>query len=457
MFHKTHEVHIGNPANGAVLKIGGGLNGKPRNPIVVQSMTNTDTADVAETVAQIFLLCDAGAEMVRITVNNFDAAKAVPRIKEKLLKKGYTQPIIGDFHYNGHILLANYPDCAKALDKYRINPGNVGAGAEEGENFAAMVKTAVALNKPVRIGVNWGSLDPEIFLKLMDKNARLRHPRAPEEITREAVVQSALKSAKAAEKLGLPADKIVLSVKMSAVQDVVAAYEKLASLCNYALHLGLTEAGSGDKGLIASTAALAILLQKGIGDTIRISLTPGPGQSRAREVIACQLLLQTMGIRNFRPLVTSCPGCGRTANDLHQKIAAQVTAYIDQKLPVWRKKYSGAAQLRPANSRTAPPANNAAHGRAGATLPPATSRAGASLDNSAWDRIASLKIAVMGCIVNGPGEASHADIAISLPGKTEEPVAQVYLKGKPYRKLTGKYIAAQFIKILDAQIAARAK
>jgi len=347
--------------------------------------------------------------------------------------KGYSQPLIGDFHFNGHILLKKYPDCAKALDKYRINPGNVGVKAQEDQNFTAMIRTAIRYKKPVRIGVNWGSLDQNILTKLMDKNARQKHPRTPEEITRDAVVRSALDSAKVAEKLGLPADKIVLSVKMSDVQDVIAAYEKISSLCDYALHLGLTEAGGGDKGLIASTSALAILLQKGIGDTIRISLTPAPVPThprsslltprisfhtvsapdpRTREVEACQLLLQTMGLRNFRPLVTSCPGCGRTANNLHQKIAAEVTAYISLKLPVWQKK----------------------------------------LSYGPFKKLTSFKIAVMGCVVNGPGESSHADIAISLPGKTEKPVAQVYIKGKPFKSLKGAKIAKEFIKILDNHI-----
>jgi (E)-4-hydroxy-3-methylbut-2-enyl-diphosphate synthase len=433
MTSKTHTVQIGNPANGGIVKIGGGLKNTQKNPVAIQSMTNTDTADVKATVAQIIALCDAGSEMVRITVNNFNAAKAVPVIKKRLLMKGYSQPLIGDFHFNGHILLKKYPDCAKALDKYRINPGNVGVKAQEDQNFTAMIRTAIRYKKPVRIGVNWGSLDQNILTKLMDKNARQKHPRTPEEITRDAVVRSALDSAKVAEKLGLPADKIVLSVKMSDVQDVIAAYEKISSLCDYALHLGLTEAGGGDKGLIASTSALAILLQKGIGDTIRISLTPAPVPThprsslltprisfhtvsapdpRTREVEACQLLLQTMGLRNFRPLVTSCPGCGRTANNLHQKIAAEVTAYISLKLPVWQKK----------------------------------------LSYGPFKKLTSFKIAVMGCVVNGPGESSHADIAISLPGKTEKPVAQVYIKGKPFKSLKGAKIAKEFIKILDNHI-----
>jgi (E)-4-hydroxy-3-methylbut-2-enyl-diphosphate synthase len=390
MNHKKHEVRIGN------VRIGGGFYGKSKNPVAIQSMTNTDTADVKATVAQCMALADAGSEMIRVAVNNLDAARAVPRIKDTLLKKGYTQPIIGDFHYNGHILLKKYPDCAKALDKYRINPGNVGTGAHESENFAAMIKTAIARKKPVRIGVNWGSLDQTLLTKMP---------------LREAMVQSALRSAKSAEKLGLPADRIVLSVKMSDVQDVIAVYRDLAARCDYSLHLGLTEAGSGDKGLIASTAALGILLQEGIGDTIRISITPEPesAASRTREVVACQLLLQSLGLRSFRPLVTSCPGCGRTANDLHQKIAALVSAHIEKKLPLWR----------------------------------------ARLSRTAFTRIANLKIAVMGCVVNGPGEASHADIGLFLPGKTEEPVAQVYLKGKPYKKLTGKRIAQEFIALLD--------
>jgi len=428
MRKKTIEVQIGK------VKIGG------KNPVAIQSMTNTDTADVAATVGQIIRLCDAGSELVRVTVNNPQAARAVPLIKERLLKKGYKQPIIGDFHYNGHILLTRHPDCAAALDKYRINPGNVGGGSivcadntRGGEsaheyNFRTMIECAIKYKKPVRIGVNWGSLDQRLFKTLMEKNARLKSGRrkniprsaasrnsAPEsdrEILYEAMVQSALQSAKVAEKIGLPKNKIVLSVKMSDVQDVIAAYEMLSKRCDYPLHLGLTEAGMGDKGLIASSAALAILLQKGIGDTIRFSLTPGPGQPREKEVVACQILLQTMGIRNFRPMVTSCPGCGRTSNNLHQEIAAEVNDHISKKMHLWCRKHPGAR----------------------------------------FNRLASLKIAVMGCVVNGPGEASHADIAICLPGKAEKPVAQVYIKGKPYKVLKGKNIAREFIAILDAKI-----
>jgi (E)-4-hydroxy-3-methylbut-2-enyl-diphosphate synthase len=424
IMHKTHEVKIGK------IKIGGGLIGKKsKNPIAIQSMTNTDTADIAATVRQFMALADAGAELIRLAVNSIDAAKAIPRIKEQLLSHGYNQPIIGDFHYNGHILLRKYPDCARALDKYRVNPGNVGLKGARGENFAAIIKTAIKFNKPVRIGVNWASLDQSHGNSLP---------------IQDAMVNSALESAKAAEKLGLAADKIVLSVKMSEVRGVIAAYEKLAAQCRYALHLGLTEAGSGDKGLIASTAALAVLLQKGIGDTIRFSLTPDLGQDplittaarhcygvaesrysaskasralhlnmpadpRSREVKACQLLLQTMGLRSFRPMVTSCPGCGRTSSDLFLKIAAKVNEHIDQKLPVWRS----------------------------------------SLSKNTFNRIANLKIAVMGCIVNGPGEASRADIGLFLPGRAETPIAQVYLKGKPYKKLTGKNIAGKFIAMLD--------
>ncbi len=406
MRKKTIEVQIGN------VKIGGG------NPVAIQSMTNTETANVAATVKQITELIDAGSEMVRMAVNSIDAAKAVPRIKEKLLKKGYEQPLIGDFHYNGHILLKRFPDCASSLDKYRINPGNIGTAESKDYNFKTVIEAAINNKKPVRIGVNWGSLDQSLFTRLTEKNARLKNPKPEKEVLYEAMVASAVNAAKTAEDLGLPENKIVLSVKMSEVQDVINVYEMLAARCNYALHLGLTEAGSGDKGLIASSAALAVLLQKGIGDTIRISLTPAPDRMnrvstpdpRIKEVQACQLLLQTMGIRNFRPMVTSCPGCGRTNNDLHQKIAAKVNDHINKKLPLWRVKYPG---------------------------------------------IENLKIAVMGCVVNGPGESRHADIGISLPGKTEKPVAPVYLNAKLYKVLKGNNIAQQFIKILDEYLSRR--
>ena len=400
--------------------------------MAIQSMTNTPTADVEATFNQILELVQAGSELVRITVNDQEAAKAVPFIKERMIAHGLKTPLIGDFHYNGHTLLSNHPECAQHLDKYRINPGNVGTHQAREYNFRTMVEIAAKHQKPVRIGVNWGSLDQELFTKLMDDNAKGNlhlfnsnsgqtnsnlnsksnsSPSAPlssREVLYEAMVQSALNSANLAEKTGLSPDKIVLSVKMSDVQDVIKVYQILAERCHYALHVGLTEAGQGDKGLIASSAALAILLQQGIGDTIRISLTPEPGAARAREVEACQLLLQTMGIRNFRPLVSSCPGCGRTSSDFYQQLAKQINDHISEKMPVWSQKYPG---------------------------------------------VENLKIAVMGCIVNGPGESKHADIGISLPGKTEDPIAPVYIRGRQHTVLKGQKIAENFIQLLDEYIA----
>jgi (E)-4-hydroxy-3-methylbut-2-enyl-diphosphate synthase len=419
MRHQTHQVKIGS------VTIGG------TNPVAIQSMTNTPTADIEATYAQIVELVQAGSELVRITVNDQEAAKAVPFIKERMITQGLKTPLIGDFHYNGHTLLSNHPDCAQSLDKYRINPGNVGTNEAREYNFRTMVEIAAKYQKPVRIGVNWGSLDQELFTKLMDENAGPRavrkggatpwvyfneelpnhdssSPLSSQEVLYEAMVQSALNSATLAEKTGLAPDKIVLSVKMSDVQDVIKVYQILASRCHYALHVGLTEAGQGAKGLVASSAALAILLQQGIGDTIRISLTPEPGAARAREVEACQLLLQTMGIRNFRPLISSCPGCGRTSSDFYQQLAKQINDHISQKMPEWSQKYPG---------------------------------------------VENLKIAVMGCIVNGPGESKHADIGISLPGKTEDPIAPVYIRGRQHTVLKGQNIAESFIQLLDDYIA----
>lgn len=395
MRHQTHQVQIGS------VTIGG------TNPVAIQSMTNTPTADIEATYAQIVELVQAGSELVRITVNDQEAAKAVPFIKERMVAHGLKTPLIGDFHYNGHTLLRNHTDCAQSLDKYRINPGNVGTKEAHDYNFRTMVEIAIKHQKPVRIGVNWGSLDQELFTKLMDVNSWQKSPLSSQEVLYEAMVQSALNSAELAEKTGLTPDKIVLSVKMSDVQDVVKVYQILASRCHYALHVGLTEAGQGAKGLIASSAALAILLQQGIGDTIRISLTPEPGAARAREVEACQLLLQTMGIRNFRPLISSCPGCGRTSSDFYQQLAKQINDHISEKMPEWSHKYPG---------------------------------------------IENLKIAVMGCIVNGPGESRHADIGISLPGKTEAPIAPVYVHGRQYTVLKGQNIPQEFIQILDEYI-----
>ncbi len=409
---KTIEVQIGN------LKIGG------KNPVAIQSMTNTPTADIAATYGQIVELINAGSELVRITVNDFEAAKAVPAIKNRLLKNGFYTPIVGDFHYNGHVLLTQFPDCAKALDKYRINPGNVGTKEARNYNFRTMIEVAIKNNKPVRIGVNWGSLDHELFSStqavptstasaasslLIDKNERLQKSQNYKTVLYEAMVQSALNSAKDALKLGLPKNKMVLSVKMSIVQDMVKVYEMLSGRCSYTLHLGLTEAGSDDRGIVASTAALAILLQQGIGDTIRVSLTPTPAAPRAREVEICQLILQTLGIRQFKPMVSSCPGCGRTSSVFFQRLADHVSAHITKKMPEWKKKYPG---------------------------------------------VEALKIAVMGCVVNGPGESKHADIGISLPGKTDQPIAPVYIGGRQRAVLKGEKIPEEFIKILETYIAA---
>jgi (E)-4-hydroxy-3-methylbut-2-enyl-diphosphate synthase len=373
--------------------IGGGA------PIVVQSMTNTDTADVDQTVAQVAALARAGSEIVRITVDRDASAAAVPRIRERLERLGLAVPLIGDFHYIGHKLLAEHPACAEALAKYRINPGNVGFGEKKDRQFAAIVEMAIRWGKPVRIGVNWGSLDQELLTRLMDENQRRRAPLTAQEVTREAIVQSALLSAEAAEDIGLPRNRIILSAKVSAVQDLIAVYGELAGRSNHALHLGLTEAGMGSKGIVASSAAMGILLQQGIGDTIRVSLTPEPGGDRTREVQVAQELLQTMGFRQFMPIVAACPGCGRTTSTVFQELARSIEDGLRRNMPLWRDKYPG---------------------------------------------VEDLKVAVMGCIVNGPGESKHADIGISLPGTGEMPTAPVFIDGRKVATLRGPAIARDF-------------
>lgn len=376
-------------------------------PVVVQSMTDTPTADQEKTYDQTVSLIEAGSQLVRWTVNDDAAARAVPEIIQKLKDHGYQTPIVGDFHFNGHTLLTKHPDCAKALAKYRINPGNVGKGERHDDNFSAIIKIAIEHNKPVRIGVNWGSLDQELLTQLMDENAKLSQPKDFKEVTFAAMIQSALTSAELAQKIGLAEDKIILSVKMSVLQDMVTVYSRLAKKCNHALHLGLTEAGSDIQGLTSSAAALAILLQQGIGDTIRVSLTPQPGVPRSREVEACKQLLQGMGLRYFKPSVTSCPGCGRTSSNYFQFLAQDINSHIERKMPLWRKEYPG---------------------------------------------VEKLKVAVMGCVVNGPGESRHADIGISLPGASEAPVAPVYTDGKQYTTLKGENIKDDFIEILENYI-----
>ncbi|MCP5362250.1 MAG: flavodoxin-dependent (E)-4-hydroxy-3-methylbut-2-enyl-diphosphate synthase [Hyphomicrobiales bacterium] len=385
--HQTHAVSI----DGVLM--GGDA------PVVVQSMTNTDTADMTSTVAQIQELAEAGSEIVRITVNNEASAKAVPAIVEQLQKQGYHVPIVGDFHYNGHRLLNDYPECARALAKYRINPGNVGFGQKRDTQFEQMIEAALKYDKPVRIGVNWGSLDQALASKLMDENANRAEPWEADAVLREAIVQSALLSAQQAEAIGLPANKIVISCKVSRVPDLVKVYRTLAERSSYALHLGLTEAGMGDKGLVATAAALSILLEEGIGDTIRASLTPRPGESRTREVQACQEILQALGLRTFAPEVTACPGCGRTTSTFFQELAERIQDYLKAQMPVWKSQYSG---------------------------------------------VENLKVAVMGCIVNGPGESKHANIGISLPGTGEDPVAPVFIDGKKVATLRGERIAEEF-------------
>ena len=376
-------------------------------PVVVQSMTNTDTADVAGTIEQVAALALAGSELVRVTVNNEEAAAAVPAIVEGLDKRGITVPIVGDFHYNGHLLLKKFPETAKALAKYRINPGNVSIGRKDDDNFRTMIEVAVEHQKPVRIGVNWGSLDQQLLTRMMDANSKLANPLAARDVMMEAMVVSALESAKAAEHYGLRHDQIILSAKVSGVRDLIDVYTSLASRCDYALHLGLTEAGMGAKGLIASTAGLAPLLLAGIGDTIRVSLTPKPNGDRTEEVQAAQQILQSLSIRSFMPQVTSCPGCGRTTSTYFQELAEQIQSYLRTSMPEWRKQYPGVEEL---------------------------------------------KLAVMGCVVNGPGESKHANLGISLPGTFEEPKAPVYVDGKLYQTLHGDTIVAEFKQILDKYV-----
>ncbi len=376
-------------------------------PIVVQSMTNTDTADIPGTIAQVAALARAGSELVRVTVNNDDAAKAVPDIVEGLEKRDVTVPIIGDFHYNGHILLKKYPDCARALAKYRINPGNVSVGRKDDDNFRTMIDVAIANDKPVRIGVNWGSLDQQLLTRMMDENSRSEHPKQAKAVMMEAMVVSALRSAEIAEQDGLSHDHIILSAKVSGVQDLIDVYRSLASRCDYPLHLGLTEAGMGNKGVVASAAALSVLLQEGIGDTIRVSLTPAPGGDRTEEVLVAQQILQSMEFRSFVPQVTACPGCGRTTSTFFQELAEQIQSYIRKQMPVWRESYPG---------------------------------------------VEDMKVAVMGCIVNGPGESKHANIGISLPGTFEEPKAPVFVDGRLMTTLKGDNIVAEFITILNEYV-----
>ncbi|MEX0951810.1 MAG: flavodoxin-dependent (E)-4-hydroxy-3-methylbut-2-enyl-diphosphate synthase [Gammaproteobacteria bacterium] len=388
---------------GSIL-IGGGA------PVVVQSMTNTDTADVDGTTRQVQQLAAAGSELVRVTVNTEEAAAAVPLIRKRLDAIGCRVPLVGDFHYNGHLLLTKYPGCAEALGKYRINPGNVGFGRKKDSQFSTMIEKAVEYNKPVRIGVNWGSLDQDLLAELMDKNAQLAEPKEAEEVMREALVVSAISNAEKAEEIGLPRDKIILSCKVSGVQQLIAVYRDIARRCDYALHLGLTEAGMGSKGIVASSAAMGILLQEGIGDTIRVSLTPEPGGDRAREVIVAQEMLQTLGLRSFTPLVTACPGCGRTTSTYFQELADSIQAYVRSQMPIWREHYTG---------------------------------------------VEDMSLAVMGCVVNGPGESKHADIGISLPGTGEVPVAPVFIDGKKAMTLRGDHIAREFQQIVDEYVANR--
>ena len=384
------------------ITVGGGA------PVVVQSMTNTDTADVSSTVEQVAQLAEAGSEIVRLTVNNLDAARAVPEIRQRLLDEHRVQvPLVGDFHFSGHMLLTRVPECAEALDKYRINPGNVGRGARHDENFATMIEVAIRNNKPVRIGVNAGSLDPELLDRLMDENATKDDPASAEDVMCEALVQSALGSAAAAEELGLPADKIIISCKVSRLQEMVAAYEQLATRCSYPLHLGLTEAGMGAKGITASSAALAILLQQGIGDTIRASLTPEPGGDRTIEVSVCNDLLQSMGLRAFRPQVTACPGCGRTTSTVFQELAGDIQNHLDARMKEWKKERPGVAEMT---------------------------------------------VAVMGCVVNGPGESRAANIGISLPGTGEQPRAPVYVDGEQVTTLEGASLANDFMAMVEEYV-----
>ncbi|MBI2678583.1 MAG: flavodoxin-dependent (E)-4-hydroxy-3-methylbut-2-enyl-diphosphate synthase [Candidatus Koribacter versatilis] len=373
-------------------------------PVVVQSMTNTDTADVQSSVTQIAALARAGSELVRVTVNNEAAAEALPKIKDILMMQGVNVPIIGDFHYNGHLLLKKFPKCAKALAKYRINPGNVSIGKKDDDNFRTMIEVAVENQKPVRIGVNWGSLDQQLLTSMMDENSRLSEPKDARDVTMEAMIVSALRSAELAEKHGLRRDQIILSAKVSGVQDLIDVYRPLAARCDYALHLGLTEAGMGAKGIVASTAALGVLLQEGIGDTIRVSLTPAPNGDRTEEVIVAQQILQSLGIRSFTPQVTACPGCGRTTSTYFQELAENIERYLRENMPIWKTQYAGVEEM---------------------------------------------KVAVMGCVVNGPGESKHANIGISLPGTFEDPKAPVFVDGRLTVTLKGDHIAEEFMRILE--------
>jgi (E)-4-hydroxy-3-methylbut-2-enyl-diphosphate synthase len=393
---KTVAVNVGG------VKVGGD------NPIVVQSMTNTDTADVVSTVNQTMALAQAGSELVRVTVNTDDAAKAVPRICETLYKFGVRVPIVGDFHYNGHLLLKKYPDCAKALAKYRINPGNVNIGKKHDDNFRTMIEAAIEYDRPVRIGVNWGSLDGALLTRMMDENNLLDEPLDARSVTINAMVVSAIENARAAERYGLSHDKIILSAKVSGVQDLITVYRKLAAEADYPLHLGLTEAGLGAKGIVATTAAIGVLLQEGIGDTIRASLTPLPNGDRTEEVIVCQQILQSLELRSFTPQVAACPGCGRTTSTFFQEMADDIQTYLRKQMPVWKEQYAG---------------------------------------------VEDMKVAVMGCVVNGPGESKHANIGISLPGTFEEPVAPVYIDGKLATTLRGDGIVVTFIGMLNDYVA----
>ncbi len=393
--HQTIPVQVGN------VTIGGTA------PVAVQSMTNTDTVDAETTAQQIVSLAKAGSELVRITVNTSEAAAQVPVIRERIRQLGCEVPIVGDFHFNGHKLLREHPACAEALDKYRINPGNVGRGKKRDEQFSSLIEFACKYDKPVRIGVNWGSLDQSVLARLMDENAKLNEPLEPKAIMYQAIITSALESAQQAEDIGLPHDRIILSAKMSGVQDLIQVYQSLASQCEYPLHLGLTEAGMGSKGIVASTAALSILLQQGIGDTIRISLTPEPHGDRTQEVIVAQEILQTMGLRSFTPQVIACPGCGRTSSTYFQQLAQDIQSYLRHNMPQWRKKYHG---------------------------------------------VEDMTVAVMGCVVNGPGESKHANIGISLPGTGEKPVAPVYEDGEKTVTLKGDHIAEEFQAIIDKYI-----
>jgi (E)-4-hydroxy-3-methylbut-2-enyl-diphosphate synthase len=396
--HRSHAVQVG------AVTLGGGA------PVVVQSMTNTDTADVDATVRQVMELADAGSEIVRITVNTDEAAKAVPHIRDRLRVRGYEVPLVGDFHYHGHLFLTRYPECAEALAKLRINPGNVGFGKKRDAHFEMMIEAALRHDKPVRIGVNWGSLDQDLSTRMMDENARLPQPKSADEVLREALVTSALASARRAEELGLGADRIVISAKVSRVQDLVVVYRELARRSAYALHLGLTEAGIGAKGIVATTAALAILLQDGIGDTIRASLTPRPGEARTQEVIVCQELLQSLGLRQFAPQVAACPGCGRTTSTYFQELADRIQDYLRAQMPLWQQRYPG---------------------------------------------VEGLNVAVMGCIVNGPGESKHADIGISLPGTGESPAAPVFIDGRKAVTLRGTRIAEEFQALVEDYVERR--